>query len=258
MLSIIAGNWKMNGSKKDLELWFKDFSEAVSGDITLSSVEKDVKILICVPSIFIQYAQDLAKAFNSNNRRFKILIGSEDCHYKNEGAFTGNISPVFLKELGCGYTIVGHSERRMYEGETDDIVNKKAINALASDLIPIVCVGESLEIRENNTYLDFIRNQVLASLKDVDLTKAIIAYEPVWAIGTGKVPTTKEIEQINKFIKDLTYKEFKTKDVKVLYGGSVKSSNISDISKLKSVDGVLVGGASLKGTEFFNIFKNSL
>ncbi len=256
-IRIISGNWKMNGSKKDIEMWFNDFF-AKAKDFTNENNKKIPDILICLPSIYIPCANEIAKKYNNND--FNVFIGAEDCHQENKGAFTGNISPLMLKEFDIKYTIVGHSERRQFERETNEIVAKKALNAINNDLIPIVCVGESLEIREKNEHLTFIEKQVLESTKGLDLKKIIIAYEPVWAIGTGKVPTLDEIEEINFYIKTVLAKEnnLTENDINVLYGGSVKSSNTKDITGLKSVNGVLVGGASLKGEEFFNIVINSL
>lgn len=256
-IRIIAGNWKMNGSKENIETWFNDFFTKVK-DFKNEENKKIPDVLICLPSIYIPYAQEVAEKYKDNN--FKVFIGAEDCHQENSGAFTGNISPIMLKEFNIKYTIVGHSERRQFEKETNEIVAKKALNALNDDLIPIVCVGESLEIREKNKHLAFIEKQVLESTKGLDLKKAIIAYEPVWAIGTGKVPTIEEIEEINSYIKTVLAKEnnLAESDINVLYGGSVKASNTKDITGLNSVNGVLVGGASLKGEEFFNIVINSL
>lgn len=258
MISVLAGNWKMNGSKKDLDTWFKDFFDKAI-DFEKNNLIKEIPtILICVPSIYINYALKIADEYNKKTSKLKVFIGGQDCHYEDKGAFTGNISPLFLNEFGCKFVITGHSERREYEQETNEIVTKKSVNAIKNSLTPLVCVGESLKTREAKKHLEFIEKQVIESVKDVDLNKAIIAYEPVWAIGTGKVPSLDDIEEINSHIKSVIAKEFGIKDIKVLYGGSVKSSNINGISKLKSVDGVLVGGASLKGEEFFNIYKNSL
>ena len=250
MAKIIAGNWKMNGSKSDIETWFKDFYNADKGNKNLPTV------LISLPSIYIQYCKEVAK----NYKGIEVNIGVEDCHQELKGAFTGNISATMLKDFDVKYSIIGHSERRQYEKETNEIVNKKAKTCVENGIIPLVCVGEDLETRESNNYLQFIENQVLESTKDLNLNKIIIAYEPVWAIGTGKVPTLMEIEEINSYIKAILSKKtgIKEENIVVLYGGSVKSSNVADITGLKSVDGVLVGGASLKGEEFYNIVANSL
>lgn len=253
MISIIAGNWKMNGSKKELDQWFQDFFIKVEEFEKTTKLKEIPLILICIPSIFIEYAQILAKKYNEKTKQIKVFIGAQDCHFEDKGAFTGNTSTSFLNEFDCQYSIVGHSERREFENETNNIVAKKSINAINNNIIPLLCIGETLNIRETKQHLNFIQEQIKESTQGVDLNKTIIAYEPVWAIGTGKVPSTTDIEEMNGFIKKLV-----SSKIKVLYGGSVKSSNIAEISALPSVDGVLVGGASLKGEEFFNIFKNSL
>ena len=259
MIRIISGNWKMNGSIADIDTWFKDFfTKAIEFEKTNTKTISDV--LVCLPAIYIPYAMRLAEEYNKKTTQFKVFVGAEDCHYENKGAFTGNMSPVMLKEFGVKYTLVGHSERRQFEQETDEVVLKKAINAVNNGIIPVICVGESLEIRENKTHLEFIKEQVIASTKGLDMEKIIIAYEPVWAIGTGKVPTLEEIEEINSYIKTVLSKENGVNEdkINVLYGGSVKSSNTKEITGINSVNGVLVGGASLKGEEFFNIVVNSL
>lgn len=249
----------MNGSMADIDAWFKDFfTKAIEFKKTNTKTVSDV--LVCLPAIYIPYATKLAEEYNKKTTQFKVFIGAEDCHHENKGAFTGNISPVMLKEFGVKYTLVGHSERRQFEKETNTLVLKKAINALNNDITPLICVGESLEVRENKKHLEFIEQQVLESTDGIDIKKVIIAYEPVWAIGTGKVPTLSEIEEINSHIKKVLAKKnnINEDDADVLYGGSVKSSNTKEITSIKSVNGVLVGGASLKGEEFFNIVINSL
>jgi triosephosphate isomerase len=247
----------MNGSLKDIETWFNDFfSGAIEFEKT--NTKKIPDVLICLPSIYIPFAQKFLKKYDTE--QFRLFIGAEDCHQENKGAFTGNISPLMLGEFGVKYVIVGHSERRQFEGETNSLVAKKAANAIGCGLTPLLCVGESLDVRESKKHLDFIEKQLLESTENIDLSKVIVAYEPVWAIGTGKVPNLDEIEEINGHIKNVLAKKTGLKEDKidVLYGGSVKSSNVRDIVNLKSVNGVLVGGASLKGEEYFNIVINSL
>lgn len=257
MTKIIAGNWKMNGSKTLLNQWFEDFfNNAIQYE--KENGKQLPNILICVPSIYAEYAKTLADKYNTKTKQIKVFIGCQDIHQEDTGAFTGNTSALFLNDFDLKYTIVGHSERRMYEGETDELVCKKANNAIKHNITPIICCGESLDIREKQQYLPFIENSLLKSINGLDVNNIIIAYEPVWAIGTGKVPTPDEIEEVCKYIKNTVQKHYNVKDVCVLYGGSVKSSNVNNITTLQSVDGVLVGGASLKGEEFFNIAKNSL
>jgi triosephosphate isomerase len=254
---IISGNWKMNGSIKEIDTWFRDFFSKAN-EFEKNNKKNIPEALICVPSIYISYAQSILSKYET--KQFKLSIGAEDCHQENKGAFTGNISPAMIGEFNVKYVIIGHSERRQFEHEDNDLVARKVINAINSGLTPLLCVGESLEVRESKKHLKFIEEQVLQSTENVDITKTIIAYEPVWAIGTGKVPTLDEIEEINFYIKKVLAKKsgLAESEINVLYGGSVKSSNVAEIVSLKSVDGVLVGGASLKGEEYFNIVINSL
>ena len=250
----------MNGSKKDLDQWFEDFFKQANNFEASNNVQDNTLILICVPDLYFAYANELAQKYNTTTKKLKVQIGLQDLHQEDKGAFTGNTSAVFAKEFGCKYSILGHSERRQYQQESNDIVAKKAINTLKHEITPLLCIGETLEVREAKKHLEFIEKQLLESIENVDIAKTIIAYEPVWAIGTGKVPTMEEIDEICTYIKQIISKNtnLNTKDIKVLYGGSVKSSNVAEISKIEAVDGVLVGGASLKGEEFFNIYKNSL
>lgn len=256
---IISGNWKMNGSINDIETWFDSFFSKVE-EFERNNNKKTPDAIICLPFLYIPFAQELAKKYNKTTKQIKLFIGAEDCHYENNGAFTGNISPLMLKEYNVKYVIVGHSERREFEKEINSLVAKKSINAINNGLSPILCIGESLEIRESKKYLDFIEKQVLESIDGVDLTKIVIAYEPIWAIGTGKVPTLEEIKEIILCVKTiLSRKSGLNKDeINILYGGSVKSTNVEEIMSIESVSGVLVGGASLKGEEFFKILTSSL
>jgi len=251
MTRIISGNWKMNGSKAMIDHWFEDFFLKVKQFESTNTIDKDKipLVLICVPDIFIEYAMLKANIYNKTSKYFKVHIGAQDVHQDDNGAFTGNTSPLFLKEVNCKYTIVGHSERRQFQHEDNDMVSKKAKSALNHNITPLVCVGEDLATREANKYLDVVGKQVIQSTEGLDLNLAIIAYEPIWAIGTGKVPTLDEINEMIVFIKNTLHAD----KVKVLYGGSVKSSNAADILKLPPCDGVLVGGASMKGAEFFDI-----
>jgi len=259
MATVISGNWKMNGSKAMIDQWFIDFTKSAKEFENSNNLNgKEIPtVLICVPSIYIEYAVKKAQEYNKQMKYFKVVIGAEDCHFEEKGAFTGNISPLFLNEINCEYTLVGHSEKRQYEHETNMTVAKKATAALAHGIIPVICFGEDLATREAGKHLEVVGEQVINSTEGVDLNRAILAYEPVWAIGTGKVPTETEIDEMNGYVKNILNK-MKGADVKkltVLYGGSVKSSNAKSILELKNVNGVLVGGASMKGEEFFNIVK---
>lgn len=240
----------MNGSKKQIDNWFESFFNSAEG-----FKNKAPKVIICVPSIFIDYATKVTKRYGKKSKNFQIHIGGEDCHYEDKGAFTGNTSPTFLREFECKYAIVGHSERRKNQKETSELVSKKAKKVQESELTPIICIGESFEVRESKNHLEFIKEQLLKSTKEVDISKSIIAYEPVWAIGTGKVPSENDISEMADYIKSTLSQIRNTarENIKVLYGGSVKPSNAKSILQLKEVDGVLVGGASLRGDEFFKI-----
>lgn len=259
MTTVISGNWKMNGSKAMIDQWFEDFSKHAIEFENNNSLDKDKLplILICLPDIYIEYAMKKAEEYNKKMKYFKVFIGAEDTYYEEKGAFTGNTSPAFLKELDCKYTLVGHSERRQYQHETDSLVAKKAIKSLSYGITPLICIGEDLETREAKKHLEVVGEQVLNSTEGVDLENVIIAYEPVWAIGTGKVPTTAEIDEMEGYIKDILHKmrHVETSKLTVVYGGSVKASNAQEILSLKHVNGVLVGGASMKGEEFFGIVK---
>lgn len=260
MTKVISGNWKMNGSRKEIKKWFQNFFKKT--EIFEKTNHKDVPdiLLICVPSAYLSFAKQVAAGHNKDTENFKILIGAQDCHYEEKGAYTGNISCNTLNEFAIDYTIVGHSERRQYEKETNEIVSKKAATAINHGITPIICVGEPLDVRESGKHLEFIAKQVFESTEGVDIEKSIIAYEPVWAIGTGKVPTPDEIEEMNSYIKKVLSKksELQEDEITVLYGGSVRASNCTEITRLDSVDGLLVGGASLNGNEFFDIVVKSM
>lgn len=262
MKTVISGNWKMNGSKEQIIKWFEDFFKAVReyDGINVVDVNNLPDVLICVPSIYIDYAQKIAKEYNQKSPTFKVHIGAEDCHYEDKGAYTGNTSINFLKEFECKYVIVGHSERRKYQHETDELVANKAKKALENDITPLICVGESLEVREAREHFKHIGEQVIKSTEGVDLTKAIIAYEPIWAIGTGKVPSEKDINEMCDYIKEalVKIKGANKATLRVVYGGSVKSTNSKQILSMSQVNGVLVGGASLKGEEFLKIAMSAI
>lgn len=258
MTKVIAGNWKMNGSRRDIKKWFQNFFKKV--ELFEQSNHRDIpEILVCVPSIYLPYAKQVAAGHNKDTEDFKIMIGAEDCHYEENGAYTGNISPKMLKEFEVEYVLVGHSERRHHERETSETVVRKATTAIKHEITPIVCVGEDLKTRESGNYLEFIAKQVFESTEGLDPEKFIIAYEPIWSIGTGKIPTAGEIEEVASYIKKVLSKRDGTseRDITVLYGGSVRASNVAEITGAVSVDGVLVGGASLNGNEFFDIVVKS-
>ncbi len=234
---IIAGNWKMN----------KTPSEAV--DLIRSLIplvnDSDPDVVFCVPFVDIPYASEELKGTN-------IAVGAQNMHWEEKGAFTGEISADMLYELGVEYVIIGHSERRQYFAETDESVNKKVLTALDHELIPIVCCGETLEQRENGDTLDLVRGQIEKAFENVsaeDAAGIIIAYEPIWAIGTGKVATKEQAEEVCAYIRltirDL-YGEEIADSIRIQYGGSVNPENASELFSMPDIDGALVGGASLK------------
>lgn len=261
MTTIISGNWKMNGSRAMIDQWFEDFSKSAIEFEANNKIDKEnlPVILICVPDIYIEYAIKKADEYNKKMKFFKVLIGAEDVHFEEKGAFTGSTSPAFLKEISCKYTLVGHSERRQYQHETDEMVAKKAKAAIDFGITPIICAGEELSVREVGKHLEAVGDYFVKSTEGVDIEKSILAYEPVWAIGTGKVPTNDDINEMEGYIKDVVSKARKIDRNKILvtYGGSVKASNAKEMIHLENANGVLVGGASMKGEEFFGIVKGT-
>ena len=232
-------NWKMNGQKDSYKL-VKSISNYCQ-----KMKRKTSKVVICPPFTLLS---ELIK------KEKKIKFGGQDCHYKSEGAYTGSISANMLKSINCQYVILGHSERRIYQKETSQELNLKIQSAIESNLTVIYCIGEKLEeIKKRNIIL---KKQLSSLPKKIDPKKIIIAYEPVWAIGTGKVPSLDDInkihEKIRHILSNLVSLRF-SKHVSILYGGSVNAVNSADILNLDHVDGALVGGASLKSKEFCKI-----
>ena len=232
-------NWKMNGQKDSYKL-VKSISNYCQ-----KMKRKTSKVVICPPFTLLS---ELIK------KEKKIKFGGQDCHYKSEGAYTGSISANMLKSINCQYVILGHSERRIYQKETSQELNLKIQSAIESNLTVIYCIGEKLEeIKKRNIIL---KKQLSSLPKKIDPKKIIIAYEPVWAIGTGKVPSLNDIskihEKIRHILSNLVSLRF-SKHVSILYGGSVNAANSADILNLDHVDGALVGGASLKSKEFCKI-----
>jgi len=240
---IMAGNWKMN----------KNIIEAVDLANKLKTALADVtdkEIVICPPFVCLQAVSDAL----SNS---EMAVGAQNIYWEDSGAFTGEISCPMIKSAGCTYVIIGHSERRQFFGETDETVNKKLKAALNHYLIPIVCVGETLEEREKNLTFKVIERQINNGLKEIaenDLQKIVIAYEPVWAIGTGKTATPDQAQEVHAFIRGLLPKSA-AQDIRILYGGSVKPDNTKELMSKPDIDGGLVGGASLKAEDFTKIVK---
>ena len=219
----------------------------------LSQIE-NTEIVICPPYTSLSDVKEVIMDTN-------ISLGGQDLHWEKEGAYTGEISPVMLKTIGCEYVIIGHSERRQYFGETNETVNKKAKAALTEGLKPIVCVGERLEERKAGRTFDVVRGHCENSLKGLsqdDILKVVVAYEPVWAIGTGVNATSDQAEEVHRFIRELLKMMFGAEaadEVRIQYGGSVKPDNIKDLIGEDDVDGALVGGASLKAEVFSEIVR---
>ena len=248
---IIAGNWKMNCLKNDATILV---NELIKEDTFFK--ESEVIIFpsyLLIPHIYPQI-------YSTN-----IKLGAQDCSISGYGAFTGQVSTEMIIDAGCEYVILGHSERRLLCKETSEDVSKKFLKSFSLGLNTIICIGENLKDRENNTYLSVLKKQIKMSLSNFDKfdsnfsnNKLIIAYEPIWAIGTGKVATEENINEVHGFIKNFIKDYFKTKiDIPVIYGGSVNEDNSNDIFKIDNVDGVLVGGASLKSKSFLKIIENS-
>lgn len=240
----IIANWKMNLTINSSKKLLKNFES------TLSNLDSNVEIVICPQFPLIPILSEFL-GFNS-----RISIGAQDCHYEINGAYTGETSIELLKELNCKYIISGHSERRSGKFESSEIVRKKIDRIFDYSLIPILCVGETLEDRRSNNYLDIISRQLLESMPE-NINQILVAYEPIWSIGTGLIPDLLQINEVAKHIK-LCIKESnkKVEDLSVLYGGSVNSNNFLDIINLSDIDGSLVGGASIKSNEFNKMLKN--
>ncbi|HHT50975.1 MAG TPA: triose-phosphate isomerase [Eubacteriaceae bacterium] len=238
---IIAGNWKMNNTIKEA----KDLIENLKPLV----VDSNVDIVICPSYLSIEAAVELTSGS-------PIKVGAQNMHYEESGAYTGEVSGEMLKELGIEYIIIGHSERRQYFNETDETVNKKVIKALKLNLNPIVCVGETIEERENNKAKEVVTTQVknaLAGLSQEEISNLIIAYEPIWAIGTGKTASSDDANEvcgwIREVVKELSDQSIAEK-IRIQYGGSVKPDNIKELMGQTHIDGALVGGASLKADQF--------
>jgi len=246
---IIAGNWKLNnGEKEAVEL-----VTALRNDLVDVNT---VDIVVCPVFTVLPVVHDVLLESN-------IGLGAQNMFWENSGAFTGEISAPMLKDIGVQYVIIGHSERRQYFKETDEMVNKKVKAALMHGLTPIVCVGEVLEEREADKTFEVIERQCrggLSGLSSDEVQKIVLAYEPVWAIGTGKTATPQQAQDVHKFIRDLLvklYSDATAQSIRIQYGGSVKPDNSAQLMSQPDIDGALVGGASLKADSFSEIIKNS-
>jgi triosephosphate isomerase len=244
---LIAGNWKMYKTPDQTRNFFQAF-------LPLVAKHTRDEILICPPFVDLQAAIESSKGSN-------VLVGAQNVHWANEGAFTGETSPVVLLDIGVTHCIIGHSERRQYFGETDDTVNLRLKNALETGLTPIVCVGEVLEEREANLTEDVLRRQCTRAFHKISTKKAgklVVAYEPVWAIGTGKTATPQLASEAHAVIRGEAAKTFGQEfanQLRILYGGSVKAENAKSLMSEEEIDGALVGGASLDPKSFAAIVK---
>lgn len=248
--TIIAGNWKMNHLGADAK-------ETITG--LVNRVPKDVKPEVIIAPVFPYLAQavELTKGM-------PIHIAAQNMHWEEKGAFTGEVSPTMLVDIGVTHVILGHSERRTYFNETDETVNKKTKAAIAHQLTPIVCCGETLEQREEGIMQSWIEGQIekaLAGISASDVTKVVIAYEPIWAIGTGKTATAAQAQEVCAIIRQklaAMYDAATADAISVLYGGSVKGKNVAELTGSPDIDGGLVGGASLKVDDFMAIIDNAV
>ena len=241
---VIAGNWKMNKTPSETKALIAELAPLVK--------DTDDTVIVCPTAVCLQAATEAVKGTN-------IKVGAQNMYFEESGAYTGEISADMLLDLGVEYVILGHSERRQYFAETDETVNKKVLKAFEKGLLPIICVGESLEQREQGITNDLVRMQTKIALKDVsaeNAKKAIIAYEPIWAIGTGKTATTEQAQEVCKAIRDCVAEVYGSEVADVItiqYGGSVKAANSKELFEAGDIDGGLVGGASLKAADFEGI-----
>ena len=247
---IIAGNWKMH----------KTIEEAISIAVGLKRkfyTFSEADIVICPPFTALTKVND--QIIDSS-----IMLGAQNMYWEAQGAFTGELSPGMLKDAGCRYVIVGHSERRHIFGEIDEDVNKKVKVVLKHGMVPIMCIGERIEERDNGMTFEVLKKQLERGLKDIpkeDVTRIIVAYEPVWAIGTGRTATPQQAEESHKFIREFIetlYDKEASSKIRIQYGGSVKPENIAQLMAQEDIDGALVGGASLDVNSFVEIVQNAV
>ena len=247
---IVAGNWKMNKTVAEAI----DLANAIKRDLGGC---KDVDVVLCPPFTALKSVGEVITGTH-------LDLGAQNMHWEKNGAFTGEVAAGMLRELYCHYVILGHSERRSYFGETDDIVNKKTKAALASNLKPIVCIGETLQERESNRTEEVITTQVrgsLAGLSPRELVECILAYEPVWAIGTGKTASPQQAQDVHALIRRLLKEiadEAVAQSVRIQYGGSMKPANAKELMNMPDIDGGLIGGAALEARSFVEIVQAAI
>ena len=243
---LIAGNWKMNCGPSDAAGLLEGLKEQKS------EVSEDVDVLVCPPfvslSMSVNYLHDT-----------DIQVGAQNLHFEDNGAFTGETSASMLTEAGCAYVIIGHSERRQYFSETDESVNKKTHKAIDHNLVPVVCVGESLSQRKEGVHFELVKSQVtaaFANINEIDALDVVIAYEPIWAIGTGETASPEQAQEMHAHIRSVLadlYDDETAEGIRILYGGSMKPGNAEELLGQKDVDGGLIGGASLDAGSFAEI-----
>lgn len=244
---IIAGNWKMNKTLSEAKAFVNEVKNAIPDATMVDSV-------VCAPALFLD-------ALVSNAANTELKIGAQTMHFEANGAFTGEISPVMLADINVDYVIIGHSERREMFAETDETVNKKVHAAFVHNLVPIVCVGETLEQREANETKAVVKGQVkkaLAGLSNEQVQQTVVAYEPIWAIGTGMSATSEDANEVCAYIRDVISAEFNadiSDQVRIQYGGSVKPETIGELLGQSDIDGALVGGASLEAQSFLKLLE---
>ena len=245
--TVIAGNWKMNMTASEI----KGFIDSLKAELPVNKV---CDVVLCTPAVMLP---EMIK----QGKKCKVFAGGQDCSKFEKGAYTGEVSAIQLKDIGAKYCIVGHSERRQYHGESDMLINEKAMILLANGIKPIICVGESLEQREMDLTIEYISYQVKAALSGVsaaELRNCIIAYEPIWAIGTGKTATAEQAQEVCEAIRTVIRKIYGARSaraVSILYGGSMNAGNAKELLSQPDIDGGLIGGASLKPVDFATIVK---
>jgi len=245
---MIAGNWKMNGLSED----GVNLAKAVAAEVKKLG-KPACEFVVCPPFTLLYLVK---KAL----RGAKVALGAQDAHFADKGAHTGDISPVMLKDMGCTYVILGHSERRANHAESNELVAQKALAAYKNGLKTIICIGETEKQRDEGKTIEVCSNQILASVPDeATAANTVIAYEPVWAIGTGKTPTAADVEEVHAAVRKVLAKKLgkgNANKMRILYGGSVKPGNAKEFLSLPDVDGALIGGASLKAEDFMAIAKS--
>lgn len=247
---LIAGNWKMNCGPNETATLLEELKKETP------SISENVDVLVCPP--FVSLSMAVNHLHNTD-----IAVGAQNFYFEDKGAYTGEISAGMLEESGCNYVIIGHSERREYFGETDEGVNAKTKKALSHKLVPIVCVGESLDQRKEGIHFELVKDQVTAALKGIssdDVLDVVIAYEPIWAIGTGETATPAQAQEMHGFIRNTLENLYDSETagaIRILYGGSMKPGNAEELLQQTDVDGGLIGGASLDAKGFSEIIQTA-